>query len=114
MVEIDNTENFEGIDKIADKLLSQYDKENGIEYNFKKFSFVAKENDQAVGYLTGFSYYSEVTINNLVVRKEYRNKGIGTMLIRRKEEYFKNKGFDNINLVTNNFQALKFYEKCGD
>ena len=50
--------------------------------------------------LTGFSYYSEVTINNLVVRKGYRGKSIGIKLIKKTEEYFKNKGFNNINLVT--------------
>ena len=29
------------------------------------------------------------------------------------ENYFKNKGFDNINLTTYEFQALEFYKKCG-
>jgi len=29
------------------------------------------------------------------------------------EEYFKDDGFNNINLCTNEFQAPKFYKKCG-
>ncbi len=113
MVEIECGKNFEEIDRIADELLSEYDTENGVEYNFKRFSFVAKENNQIIGYLTGFSYYSEVTINNLVVLKKYRGNGVGTKLLNQVEEHFKDKGFNNINLVTNEFQAPKFYQKCG-
>ncbi len=113
MVEIECGKNFEEIDRIADELLSEYDTENGVEYNFKRFSFVAKENNQIIGYLTGFSYYSEVTINNLVVLSQYRGKGIGTELIKHVERYFNGKGFNNMNLVTNDFQAPEFYEKCG-
>ena len=29
------------------------------------------------------------------------------------EEYFRNKGFENINLTTYAFQAPEFYKKCG-
>ncbi len=113
MLNIERGENFEEIDKAADELLTQYDTESGVEYNFKRFSFVARENDKIVAYLTGYSYYSEVTINNLVVVKEYRGRGIGKKLIRYTEDYFKGKNFNNINLVTNAFQAPGFYEKCG-
>lgn len=113
MIEIEYVKDFEKFDKIADELLSEYDAENCIQYNFKRFSFIAKEDNETIGYLTGVSYYSEVTINNLVVLKKYRGKGIGTKLIRKVEEHFKGKGFNNINLVTSAFQAPRFYEKCG-
>lgn len=113
MIDIDYAKNFDEIDKKADELLSEHDAENGVEYNFKRFSFFAKENNDPIGYLTGYSYYSEVTINNLVVLKKYRGYGVGTKLIKYCENYFKDKGFNNINLVTNAFQAPKFYEKCG-
>ena len=68
-----------------------------------------------LGFLTGSSYryYSEATINNLVVKKDYLGQGIGTKLIRKVEECFKNNGFNNINLVTNDFQEPEFYKKCG-
>jgi len=113
LLKIECRKDFEKIDKEADKLLSVYDTENDVEYNFKRFSFVAKENDQIIGYLTGFSYYSEITINNLIVLKKYRGRGVGTKLIKYVENFFKDKGFNNINLVTNEFQAPKFYENCG-
>ncbi len=113
MVTVEYVENFEDIDKIADKLLTEYDKENEVEYNFKKFSFVAKENSKIVGYLTGFSYYAEVTINNLVVKKECRGRGIDKKLIDHVVRCFNGRGFNNINLVTNAFQAPGFYKNCG-
>ena len=113
MFEIHYTDKFDEVDKISDELLTEYDVENGIEYNFKRFAFVASIEDLKVGYLTGYSYYSEVTINNIIVVKEHRGEGIGTGLINRVVDYYKNKGFSNINLVTNEFQAPTFYKKCG-
>lgn len=113
MLKIEIEKDFEKIDKKADELLSLHDIENGVEYNFKRFGFVAKEDDREIGYVTGFSYYSEVTINNLIVLEKYRGQGVGTRLIEHAEKHFKDKGFNNINLVTNEFQAPKFYENCG-
>lgn len=113
MLKVEYEDDFEKVDKIAERLLTEYDTENNVKYNFKHFSFIAKEDDKIIGYLTGFSYYSEVTINNLVVVKEHRGTGIGTMLVRQVEAYFKDKNFNNINLVTNEFQAPEFYKKCG-
>ena len=52
-------------------------------------------------------------ISDLIVFEEYRNKHIGTKLVQTVEEYYKNKGFENINLTTYNFQAPEFYKKCG-
>lgn len=113
LLKIEIEKDFEKIDKKADELLSLHDIENGVEYNFKKFSFVAKEDDREIGYVTGFSYYSEFTINNLIVLEKYRGQGVGTRLIEHVEKVFEDKGFNNINLVTNEFQAPKFYENCG-
>lgn len=113
MLKIEIEKDFEKIDKKADELLSLHDIENGVEYNFKKFSFVAKEDDREIGCVTGFSYYSEFTINNLIVLEKYRGQGVGTRLIEHVEKVFEDKGFNNINLVTNEFQAPKFYENCG-
>ena len=52
MVEVEYSEKFEEIDRIADKLLSDHDEENGVKYNFNKFSFVAKDDDKPVGFCT--------------------------------------------------------------
>ena len=74
---------------------------------------MAKENDEVIGLITGHSYYKEVHIGDLIVYEEHRNKHIGTKLVEIVENYFKEKGFENINLTTYGFQAPEFYKKCG-
>ena len=49
----------------------------------------------------------------MIVVEEYRKQHIGRKLIETVENYFKNKGFENINLTTYGFQAPEFYKKCG-
>ena len=59
------------------------------------------------------SYYKEVHIGDLIVYEKHRNKHIGTKLVETVENYFKDKGFENMNLTTYGFQAPEFYKKCG-
>ena len=63
--------------------------------------------------ITGNSYYKEVHISDLIILDEYRNNHIGSKLVQTVEDYFKGKGFENINLTTYGFQAPEFYKKCG-
>lgn len=97
----------------VDMEFNKYAAENGLECNYQSFSFVAKENDELVGVITGHAIYKEVHISDLIVLKNYRNKDIGTELIGAVEQHFKNKGFENINLTTYAFQAPEFYKKRG-
>ena len=98
---------------IIDNEFNKFATKNGIICNYTPFNFVAKEDDEIVGLITGHSYYKEVHISDLIVFEQYRNKYIGTKLIETVEEYYKNKGFENINLTTYKFQAPEFYKKCG-
>ena len=99
--------------KLMDNEFNKFAIKNGVTCNYKSFNFVAKEDDQIVGIIMGHSYYKEVYIDDLLVLEEYRNKHIGTKLIETVENYFENKGFENINLTTYKFQAPEFYKKCG-
>ena len=63
--------------------------------------------------ISGATFFSEVYIDELIVKKEYRNKKIGTQLIDTLEKFYKGYGFKNMNCCTNRFQGPKFYEKCG-
>jgi ribosomal protein S18 acetylase RimI-like enzyme len=92
---------------------SDYAKENGIETNRQYFNFVAKENGVTIGILTGVAFYEEVYVNDLIVDKNHRGKGVGTKLLKAVEDFYKNKGFENINLTTYAFQAPEFYKKLG-
>ena len=74
---------------------------------------VSTDDDEIAEAVSCASFFSEIYIDELVVKDEYRGKGIGTQLIRAVEECFSGKGFTNINLCTNGFQASDFYERCG-
>lgn len=114
MLNIEYKENLdEEFYKIIDTEFNKYATKNGVTCNYQPFNFIAKENDKVVGIITGHSYYNEVHIGDLIIFEEYRNKHIGTKLVKTVEEHYKNKGFENINVTTYNFQAPEFYKKCG-
>ncbi len=91
----------------------KYEFQNGILCNFVPFSFCAKENNEIVGAITGYTCYQEIYIDELIVKESKRFKSIGTQLLNTVEKYYENSGFVNINLCTNEFQSPKFYEKLG-
>ena len=112
-----NIEFKENLDEEIYKFMNiEFDKfaiKNNVECNYKPYAFIVKEDDKLIGLIEGHSYYKEVYISNLIVLEEYRKKGIGSMLMNKVENYFKDKGFENMNLTTRTFQAPGFYEKCG-
>lgn len=114
MIEIEYKENLDEKNyKIIGDEFNKYAVKKGVECKYKPYNFIAKENDKIVGIITGHSYYKEVHIGDLIVLEEYRNKNIGKKLMETVENYFKNKGFENMNLTTYGFQAPEFYKKCG-
>lgn len=114
MIEVEYKENLdEGIYEIIDEEFNKFATKNGIICNYKSFAFVAKEESKIIGIITGNSYYKEVHISDLIVLEQCRNKHIGSKLMETVENYYKNKGYENINLTTYGFQALEFYKKCG-
>lgn len=110
---IEKMESNEQLEKLIEEELERYEAKNEIDYHFTPFSFFAKENDEIIGAVTGFTCYAEVYIDELVVMEKHRGKKIGTQLMRAVEEYYQDAGFNNMNLCTNEFQAPKFYEKLG-
>ena len=112
--------NIEYKDNLEEEFYSMIDNEfnkfaikNGVTCNYMPFAFVAKEDSKIVGIITGKSYYKEIHISALIILEEYRNKKIGSKLLENVENYYKDKGFENINLTTYGFQAPEFYKKCG-
>ena len=114
MIEVEYKENLdEEIYEIIDEEFNKFATKNGIVCNYKSFAFVAEEKSKIIGIITGNSYYKEVHISDLIVLEQYRNKHVGSKLMETVESYYKNKGFENINLTTYGFQAPEFYKKCG-
>ena len=110
---IKKVESSEFLDTFIEAEQVKYETEHGIACNYAPFCFVAKIDDEIIGAITGATYFSEIYIDELVVKEGHRGKGIGTQLINTVLEYYKDYGFNNINCCTNEFQAPQFYEKCG-
>lgn len=92
----------------------QDEAECGICCNHTPFALIAKnEKEEAIGVLQAYTAYAEIYIDDLWVAPYERQKGLGSALLHALEARFKNQGYNNINLVTNNFQAPDFYKKCG-
>ena len=114
MINIEYKENLEEQDYIMiDTEFNKYAAKHDITCNYTPFNFLAKDGDKVIGMITGHSYYEEIHIGDLIVLEEYRKQHIGSKLVKQTEDYFKDKGFGNINLTTYGFQALDFYKKCG-
>ena len=103
----------ENLGELIDQEFNKYARKYNIRVDYNDFCFVAKDDDKVIGILVGHSYYNEVHITDLIVIEEYRSKGIGTELIRRVEQEFTGRNFENINLTTFAFQAPEFYKKMG-
>ena len=104
----------ESVASWLDGEFEKYANKNSLLCNYKTFNFLAKENDKIIGILNGYSVYDEkIYIELLFVLEEYRKRGIGSKLIKRVENYYCNKNFSYISLVTCGFQAPDFYEKRG-
>ncbi len=100
-------------DKMRSDLIA-YESRHGIDVNYKTFALVLYDaQNEAIGVLNAYTAFAEIYINDIWVDNAHRAKGYGRQLIRALETQFKNKGYNNINLVTSAFQAPGFYEKCG-
>jgi ribosomal protein S18 acetylase RimI-like enzyme len=104
----------ESIEKIMAADLELYEKKHGVTVNYRQFSLVLSlDNNEPVGVLTAYTAFSEIYIDDIWVDSKHRREGLGKMLMDYLENHFKDKGFNNINLVTSQFQAPEFYLKCG-
>ena len=103
-------------DKIGgfiNKEFSQYAIQKEVELNYEDFCFVAEDEGNIAGVITGRAYYNEVHIGDLIVGKDLRKSGIGSKLVRAVEDAYKDKGYEKITLTTFGFQAPEFYKKLG-
>ncbi len=102
------------IEKIMENDLITYENNHGVDVNYKKFSLVLNdEANQVIGVINAFTAFSEIYVDDMWVHSEHRKKGYGKLLLKTLEDHFENKGFNNINLVTNAFNTPEFYLKCG-
>lgn len=89
---------------------------NILEQEFKNENttyIVAKENDFVVGFAGLLMIVDEANIMNIVTKKDKRNSGIGTLLLKKLIELAREKNSTSITLEVNekNIPAINLYKK---
>ena len=112
---------LEDLEQMKDTLYSDFD--NFWSYNVLKQELenknttyiVAKENDEVLGFAGLSTCLDEATLNNIVVKKSHRNRGIGGELLEALIELcseLRMKTF-TLEVDTENEPAIHLYEKFG-
>ena len=113
--------NLQDLENIKDCLLSDFDDfwsynilKQELENGKSKY-FVAKQENEIVGFAGIMLIIDEVNIMNIVVKKDKRNLGIGSSLLEEIIGYSKVHNATSITLEVNekNIPAIKLYEKYG-
>ena len=114
--------NISDLDNIKEKLLIDF--EDFWNYNVFKSELenenskyiVAKINDEIIGFAGIWQVINEAHITNIVTKKNYRNQGIGTLLLEELIKICKNlKEIESLTLEVNedNIIAQNLYKKFG-
>ena len=77
------------------------------------YNFMLYDETELVGGATGCITYDWYFLELLHIEKTYRGKGLGVKLLRKIEDFAKQRSLTGIRLETWNFQARDFYEKLG-
>jgi len=81
--------------------------------------FSAFDDDKIIGFLWAYPriFFDEqrIYINSMIIKSDYRGKGLGRLLISKLEEYAKQMNIFIIDVSTASFKtdAIKFYEDLG-
>ena len=112
--------NFDNFDKILELIRQEYDAPVHLKptdaSQVKAPFFTIKDNDE----LVGISFFRKITdnlvrTNTTVIKKEYRNNGLGNRLNEKMEKYFKENGFKKIscNVYADNLPSIILKLKRG-
>ena len=94
--------------------------EEGIELEgTERMTFVAMHGKNLIGCSSGLAhknggkYSGWFYLSDLFVEKKFRNKGLGSNLLKELEEKTKSDGIQNIWLWTSGLSTLRFYKRHG-
>lgn len=116
-----NEMNLQDLENIKSCLLTDFDDfwsynilKQELENGKSKY-FVAKQENEIVGFAGIMLIIDEVNIMNIVVKKDKRNLGVGSLLLEEIVKYSKIHNATSITLEVNekNIPAIKLYEKYG-
>ena len=112
---------LDDLEQMKNKLYSDFD--NFWSYNVLKQELendktkyiIAKEKNEVVGFAGISVIFDEATLNNIVVKKSYRGKGIGGEMLETLIDLCSDMNLKTFTLEVNveNTPAIKLYEKFG-
>jgi GNAT superfamily N-acetyltransferase len=86
----------------------------GVKWNTTPFQFKATENGKTVGLIFGKHESGTIYISNVIVAKAKRMQGIGTMLIKKAEDFGRKFGDHRIWLISGeHYPEDSFFKKLG-
>ena len=111
-----NLGDFQEIEPIYNLEFDDFWKPQNLKSELQNVSskyIVAKENGEIVGFAGIWYSVDDAHITNIVVRKSYRNKGIGSLWLEKLIELAKPKTSLTLEVNTKNEIAQKLYLKYG-
>ena len=100
--------------EMVDRGHGAHEAQHGIVCDYKRFSMVIRSAaGDPLGVLSAYTAYAEIYVDDIWVDADHRRMGLGRKLLETLETAYAEQGYNNINLVTNRFQAEAFYERCG-
>lgn len=124
--------NVEDIYKVLDLYINYYNKVEGSSWNEKtaykrihqvismedSFSLIAQDKTKTLGFVMGyFKQYDDIigyTLDEIVIDYKFQNRGYGTALVKRLENYVKDMGASCVELkAVNDKMHDNFYGKIG-
>ena len=86
-----------------------------VEWNDKEFNFRAEENGEIIGTASGKYVAGVIYIDAIIVAKDKRDKGVGSALMKKIEEFGKKSGAHKSWLITGKdwIKTNNFYKKLG-
>lgn len=86
----------------------------GIRWNTTEFAYKAVEGSDVVGLIFGKHESGTIYVSNIIVREDKRRQGIGTVLLKRAEEFGKQFGDHKIWLISGkHYSEDPFFKKLG-
>ena len=107
------TETDDRAGEFINKAFTDYAIKSEVALNFEEYTFVAEDEGNIIGVITGRAYYNEVHIGDLIIDEKCRRLRIGSKLVKAVEEAYTGRGYEKITLTTFGFQAPEFYKKLG-
>lgn len=75
--------------------------------------FIIYDNDNVIGGALGTIIFGWYHLTDFCINEQYRNKGLGSKVIKKIEEFAKENNALGVKIDSWNFQAPKFYQKLG-